>query len=74
MACTWFGEVCSCCCLSLLSQLAATFSQPRTKKYSQLCIHILVNFVTYVGWASMNRTGARTGRGSAVTQFPLDMY
>ena len=24
----------------------------------------------YEAWASMNRTGARTGRGSAVTQFP----
>ena len=36
--CTWFGEVCSCCSLPLLPQLAtATFSQPHTKKFSQPC-------------------------------------
>ena len=24
MACTWFGEICSCCCLPLLTQLACS--------------------------------------------------
>ena len=37
MVCTWFGEYCSCCCLPLLLNLPAAFSQPRTNHYFGLC-------------------------------------
>ena len=40
MVCTWFGEYCSCCCLPLLLNLPAAFSQPRTNHYFGLCMFL----------------------------------
>ena len=47
--CTWFGEVCSCCCLHFCLNLPVTLLQPRTSFIYRLSTNVLEQVVVQAG-------------------------